>query len=58
VFAGAERQVTISIGVAHLGTHLSDLQVEAAGQRLVADADHALYRAKANGRNRVEVFKA
>jgi diguanylate cyclase (GGDEF)-like protein len=58
VFAGAERQVTISIGVAHLGPHLSDLQVEAAGQRLVADADHALYRAKANGRNRVEVFKA
>ncbi len=58
VFAGEERQVTISIGVAHLGTHLSDLQVEAAGQRLVADADHALYRAKANGRNRVETFKA
>ena len=56
VFAGQERQVTISIGVAHLGLHLSDLQVEAAGQRLVADADHALYRAKANGRNRVEVF--
>ncbi len=58
VFAGEERQVTISIGVASLGTHLSDPQVEAAGQRLVADADHALYRAKANGRNRVEMFKA
>jgi len=56
VFAGEERQVTISIGVAYLGTHLSDLQVEAAGLRLVADADSALYRAKANGRNRVESF--
>lgn len=58
IFAGEEQRVTISIGVAPLGRHLSDLQVEAAGQRLVADADHALYRAKSNGRNRVEVFKS
>ncbi|HEX7644267.1 MAG TPA: sensor domain-containing diguanylate cyclase [Burkholderiaceae bacterium] len=56
VFAGEERRVTISIGVANLGAHLSGLPVAAAGQRLIADADHALYRAKANGRNRVEIF--
>jgi diguanylate cyclase (GGDEF)-like protein len=57
-YAGAERQVTVSLGVAHLGARSADLQVEAAAQRLVADADQALYRAKAGGRNRVEVQEA
>ncbi|MEG3193938.1 GGDEF domain-containing protein, partial [Lysobacter sp. D1-1-M9] len=41
-------QVTISIGVAEL--HPADADFKA----LVARADRALYRAKANGRNRVE----
>ncbi len=55
VYAGAERQVSVSLGVASLDAGSVDLQVAAAGQRMVADADKALYRAKANGRNRVEI---
>ena len=53
-YAGAERQVTVSIGVSSLHAGAADLQGEAAGARMVADADHALYVAKSNGRNRVE----
>jgi diguanylate cyclase (GGDEF)-like protein len=45
IFEG--RRVTLSVGVAEFPTHGDD------GERLVAAADDALYRAKEEGRNRV-----
>jgi diguanylate cyclase (GGDEF)-like protein len=46
IFEG--RRVTLSIGVAEFPTHGAD------GDRLIAAADDALYRAKDEGRNRVK----
>ncbi|HEY1314396.1 MAG TPA: DUF484 family protein [Steroidobacteraceae bacterium] len=53
--AQIERTLTVSIGVAAVapGRHETDLKPVA--DRLLADADAALYRAKALGRNRVQV---
>ncbi len=48
-FGDDERSVTVSVGIGlHVPGNAQDLSA------LLADADEALYRAKANGRNRVE----
>jgi diguanylate cyclase (GGDEF)-like protein len=49
---GAEVPVTVSIGIAHYGPLLET------SEKLVAVADVALYRAKAGGRNRIELGSA
>ena len=49
----AQTRVSVSIGVASLPAHASELPIETVAQQLVAHADQALYQAKANGRNQV-----
>ncbi len=50
---GEQVPVTVSIGVATLDDFERDHAIEGVAQELVAQADTALYQAKANGRNRV-----
>lgn len=50
---GEQVPVTVSIGVATLDDFERDHAIEGVAQDLVAQADTALYQAKANGRNRV-----
>lgn len=50
-----ERNLTVSIGVAAVSPGRDDTDFKALADRLLADADAALYRAKALGRNRVQV---
>jgi diguanylate cyclase (GGDEF)-like protein len=53
--AQVERNLTVSVGVAALSPGRHETDLKAAADRLIAEADAALYRAKALGRNRVQV---
>jgi diguanylate cyclase (GGDEF)-like protein len=50
-----ERSLTVSVGVASLVPGRDETDLKMMGERLLAGADAALYRAKALGRNRVQV---
>jgi two-component system cell cycle response regulator len=52
---GVQVNMTVSIGVAGLQPARSETDLKAAAERLLANADSALYRAKQLGRNRVEL---
>jgi two-component system, cell cycle response regulator len=49
------RGLTVSVGVATVSPGRDDMDLKALADHLIADADAALYRAKALGRNRVQV---
>jgi diguanylate cyclase (GGDEF)-like protein len=53
--AQIQRQVTVSVGVACLSPGRHERDLKAMADRLLAEADAALYRAKALGRDRVQV---
>jgi diguanylate cyclase (GGDEF)-like protein len=55
VHGGAHVTVTLSIGVATARPQPRSHDYKALAERLIAEADGALYRAKSAGRNRVEV---
>jgi diguanylate cyclase (GGDEF)-like protein len=51
--SGEKLNVTVSIGVATLDIAAASGELESIGQHFLAQADRALYQAKANGRNKV-----
>jgi diguanylate cyclase (GGDEF)-like protein len=53
--AEVERTLTVSVGVASVSPGRHETDLKAVADRLLADADAALYRAKAMGRNRVQM---
>lgn len=53
--AAIERHLTVSVGVAAVSPGRHETDLKAVADRLLADADAALYRAKALGRNRVQL---
>jgi len=50
-----KRRLTVSVGVASIAPGRGESDLKALADRLLADADAALYRAKALGRNRVQL---
>jgi two-component system, cell cycle response regulator len=50
-----QRTLTVSVGVAAVSPGRHEADLKAVADRLIADADAALYRAKALGRNRVQL---
>lgn len=52
--SGAKLHMTVSIGVAGITLSREEADLKAAAERLLSDADAALYKAKQLGRNRVE----
>jgi two-component system cell cycle response regulator len=53
--AQIQRNLTVSVGVATVAPGRHEMDLKSVADRLLADADAALYRAKALGRNRVQV---